>query len=64
VHSCAAIFTSLGKLSKYAGGKLSSSAKLAYIDFSSSDFNVQGHVLSSGGDALIMGSKKIYDEST
>jgi hypothetical protein len=26
--------------------------KSAYVDFSSSDFNVQGHILSTGGDAL------------
>jgi hypothetical protein len=48
-----AVFTNLSKLSKYAGEKPFSWAKRAYVDFSSSDHNVQGHILSTFGDALI-----------
>jgi hypothetical protein len=40
--------------SKYAGEKLFSWAKRANVDFSSSHFNVQGHILSTGGDALTL----------
>jgi hypothetical protein len=49
VHSFVAPFTSLSKLSKSPRAK---PAKLAYFDFSSFDFNVQGHILSTSGDAL------------
>jgi hypothetical protein len=52
VHRFAALFTSLSKLSKYAGEKPFSWAKPAYVEFSSSNVNVQGHILSIGGDAL------------
>ncbi len=40
------------KLNKYAGEKPFSWAKLAFVDISSSDFNVQGHIVSTGGDSL------------
>jgi hypothetical protein len=43
----AALSTSLSKLSKYAGEKPISWAKPACVDFSSSDFNVEGHLLST-----------------
>ncbi len=52
----AALFTSLTKLSTYTGEKPFSRAKLAYVHFSLSDFNVQGHTPSTGWDAL-MGAK-------
>ncbi len=52
-------FTSLAKLTKYTGEKQFSWAKLAYVDFSSSGVNVQGHIPSTGGDPL-MGAK--YDK--
>jgi hypothetical protein len=51
VHSFVAVFTTLSKLSKYVGEKPISWAK-RYVDLSSSNFNVQGHLLSTGGDAL------------
>jgi hypothetical protein len=40
-------FTSLSKLYKSAGPKLLCWSKLAWFDFSSSNFNVQGHILST-----------------
>jgi len=43
VHSFAALFTNLGKLSKNAGHKPFYGAKPAFV---------QGHILSTGGDAL------------
>jgi hypothetical protein len=46
------LFTSLSKLSKCAGEKPFSRAKPAYVDFSSSDFYVQGHTPSTSGDTL------------
>jgi hypothetical protein len=49
VHNFVAPFTSLSKLSKSSRAK---QAKLAYFDFSSFDFNVQAHILSTTGDAL------------
>jgi hypothetical protein len=52
VHSFTAVFASLSKLSKYAGEKPYPSTKQAYDDFSSSHFNVQGHILSTSWDAL------------
>jgi hypothetical protein len=45
-------FTSLSKLCKNVGPKTFCGAKLAWFDFSSSNFNVQGHKLSAAGDAL------------
>ncbi len=51
----AAPFNSLGKESTYAGAKLISRAKPAFFHFCSSDFNVQGHILSTDGDALMKG---------
>jgi len=45
-------FTSLSKLCKYAGLKPFCGAKPACCDFSSSNFYVQGHILSTTGDAL------------
>jgi hypothetical protein len=53
VHSFAAPFTSLSKLTTYAGAKLFSKAKPAHFDFSLSYFNVQGHIMSTGGTALM-----------
>jgi len=50
VHSFDVHFTSLSKLCKYA--KPFCWAKSACFDFSSCNFNVQGHVLSTAGDAL------------
>jgi hypothetical protein len=52
MHSFAVLFTNLSKLSTYAREKPFSCGKLAYVDFSSSDFNVQGRILSTSGDAL------------
>jgi hypothetical protein len=54
VHIFAALFTSLNKLSEYAGEKPFSWAKPTYDEFSSSNFNLQGQILSTGGDALIV----------
>jgi hypothetical protein len=45
-------FTSLSKLCKNAGPKPFCWAKLACFDFSSSNFYLQGHILSTGGVAL------------
>jgi len=52
VHSFDVHFTSLSKLCKYAGPKPFCWAKPAWLDFSSCNFNVQGHILSTAGDAL------------
>jgi hypothetical protein len=49
-HCCG--FHQPSKLNKYAGEKLFYWAKLACVDFSSSGFNVQGHIVSTGGDSL------------
>jgi hypothetical protein len=49
LHSFASSFTSLSKLTTYAGAKLFSKAKPAYFDFSSSYW----HIMSTGGDALM-----------
>jgi hypothetical protein len=40
------------KTVKFCWGKTISSAKPAYIDFSSSNFAVEGHILTTAGDAL------------
>jgi hypothetical protein len=53
LHSFAAPFTSLSKLTTYAGVKLFFKAKPAYFDSSSCYFNVLGHIMSTGGDALL-----------
>jgi hypothetical protein len=45
VHIFAALFTGLTKLSQYVGEKSFSWAKPPYVDFFSSNFNLQGHVL-------------------
>jgi hypothetical protein len=45
-------FTSLRKQWKNAGSKLFCRAKPACLDFSSSNFNLQGHILSTSGVAL------------
>ncbi len=45
-------FTNLSKLWKKFGPKVFCWAKLACFDFSSSNFNFQGHILSTGGVAL------------
>ncbi len=47
-------FTSLSKLCKNAGPKLFCWAKLACLDFSSSNFNLQGHIMNTSGVALSM----------
>jgi len=52
-NSFATHLTSLRNLRTYAGANPFSWCKLANFDFSSSDFNMQGHILSTGGDALI-----------
>jgi hypothetical protein len=52
MRSFAAHLPSLSKLNKYARQKPFSRVKLAYLGFSSSDFNVQGHIPSTSGDAL------------
>jgi hypothetical protein len=52
VHIFTALFTSLSKLTQHAGEKSFSWAKPPYVDFTSSNFNLQGHVLSTSGDAL------------
>jgi hypothetical protein len=57
VHNFVAPFTSLSKLSKSSRAK---PAKLAYFDFSSFAFNVQGHILSTSGDALKSRYEGIY----
>jgi hypothetical protein len=49
-------FARLSQLRTYKGAKLFSWTKPAHFDFPSSDCNVQGHILSSSGDALRMGS--------
>jgi hypothetical protein len=52
VHSIAVPFTSHRKLCNNAEPKPFSSAKPAYFDFSSSNFAVWNHILSTAGDAL------------
>ncbi len=52
MHSFDVHFTSLSKLCKYAGPKPFCWAKPACFDFSSCNFNVRDHVLSTAGDAL------------
>ncbi len=52
VHNCAAPFTSHGNERNYAEPKPFSWPELAYVGFSSSNFNVQNHILSTPGDAL------------
>jgi hypothetical protein len=52
VHTCAAPFTSHGNQRSYAEPKPFSWPKLAYVGFSSSNFNVQNRILSTPGDAL------------
>jgi hypothetical protein len=52
VHSIAVPFTSHSKLRNYDEPKPFSSAKPAYFDFSSSNFAVWNHILSTAGDAL------------
>jgi hypothetical protein len=47
VSGFAVPFTSLSKLYKNAGPKPLCYAKLAWFDFSSFNFNVQGHILST-----------------
>ncbi len=47
-------FTSLSKLCKNVGPKPFRWANPACFDFSSSNFNLQGHVLSTGGVALML----------
>ncbi len=46
MHSFAALFTSLSKQTNYRGEKQFPWAKPAYFHFTSSDFNVHGHILS------------------
>jgi hypothetical protein len=53
VHSAAAPFTSHSNECNYAEPKPFSLAKLAFVGFSSSNFTVQDHILSTAGDALI-----------
>jgi hypothetical protein len=50
VHSVGAPFTSHRKPRNYAEPKLFSWAEPAYFDFSSSNFKLQGHILSTAGD--------------
>jgi hypothetical protein len=52
VESIGAPLTSHCALRHYAQPKPISWSNLAYFDFSSSDFTVQGHILSTTGDAL------------
>ncbi len=54
VHAFAVPFTSYRKLWNYSEPKPFSSAKPACFYFSSSNFAVQDHILSTAGDALIM----------
>jgi hypothetical protein len=49
---CIVPLTSYGKLCNYAESKTFSWAKLAYCDFSSSNFTVHDHILSTAGHAL------------
>jgi len=48
----AVLFASLSKLCKSAGSKSLCWAKLACFDFFSSNFNLPGHILSTGGVAF------------
>jgi hypothetical protein len=52
-------FTGLSNDSKFAGAKPFSGAKPTYFDFSSSNFNVEGHKLSTNGDALFLRSSPL-----
>jgi hypothetical protein len=52
VLTVAVPFTSHRKLWDYAEPKPFSSAKPVYFNFSSSNFTVQDHILSTGGDAF------------
>jgi hypothetical protein len=52
VHNVAGAFTSHSKLDNYAELKPLSCVKLAYFHFSSSNFAVQVHILSTSGDAF------------
>jgi hypothetical protein len=48
----ALLYTRLSKLCRNAGQKPFCQAKLASFDLSSSNFNLQGHILGTGGVAL------------
>jgi hypothetical protein len=48
------------KLTTFAGEKPISWAKPAYVHFSSSHFNVKGHILSTDGDALRWHNGVVY----
>jgi hypothetical protein len=52
VLGSAVLFASLSKLCKNAGSKSLCWAKLACFDFFSSNFNLSGQILSTGGVAL------------
>jgi hypothetical protein len=57
VHTVAVPFTNHRKLWDYAEPKPFSSPKPVYFDFSSSNFTVQDHILSTAGDAFSEGKK-------
>jgi hypothetical protein len=59
VHTVAVPFTNHRKLWDYAEPKPFSSPKPVYFDFSSSNFTVQDHILSTAGDAFSEGKKKL-----
>jgi hypothetical protein len=46
-------FTGISNVSKFAGAKPFYGAKPAYFDFSSANFNVEGHKLSTSVDAPV-----------
>jgi hypothetical protein len=52
VHSAAAPRTSHGNMRNYTEPKPISWVKPVQVEFSSSNFTVQDHILSTGGDAL------------
>ncbi len=50
MHSFAALVTSLSKLTEMYKDKTHCPER--FVDFSSSDFNVEGHIVSTDEDAL------------
>jgi hypothetical protein len=60
VHSCVVPFTNQGKLHQFGAVKPISSAKLAHFDFFALNFTIWSHILSSGGDSLIILSSSYF----
>jgi hypothetical protein len=59
-HNCVVPFTNHGKLDAFGAVKPISWAKLAHFDFFAINFTVSSHILSTGGDALIILSSSYF----